>query len=60
MIPELSHAGYVWSSYLIFAVIVAWQFIQPLIRRKRLVNSMLEAEAERRAAQRTRPGRTQQ
>lgn len=50
MIPELSHASYVWTSYLIFGVIVAWQFFQPLLRRKRLINSMIEAEAERRAA----------
>lgn len=55
MIPELSHASYVWSSYSIFAAIVAWQFVQPLLRRKRLINSMIEAEAERRAA-----GRAQQ
>jgi len=52
MIPELSHAVYVWSSYAVFAVIVAWQFLQPLIRRRRLVRSMIEAEAERRAARR--------
>lgn len=52
MIPELSHASYVWTSYSVFGVIVAWQFIQPLIRRKRLVDSMLEADAERRAARR--------
>ncbi|MFO7764255.1 MAG: heme exporter protein CcmD [Wenzhouxiangellaceae bacterium] len=52
MIPDLSHAPYVWTSYSIFAAIVAWQFIQPLIRRKRLVDSMIEAEAERRAARR--------
>ncbi len=55
MIPELSHASYVWTSYSIFGVIVAWQFLQPLISRKRLINSMIEAEAERRAASRNRP-----
>tara|TARA_Y100001933_G_C18972875_1_gene553338 strand:- start:186 stop:380 length:195 start_codon:yes stop_codon:yes gene_type:complete len=54
MIPELSHASYVWTSYSIFGAIVAWQFLQPLLRRKRLVNSMIEAEAERRAAGRNR------
>jgi heme exporter protein CcmD len=52
MIPEITHAQYVWSSYAIFALIVGWQFVQPLIRRKRLVSHMLEAEAERRAAAR--------
>jgi len=50
MIPELSHASYVWASYSIFGAIVVWQFLQPLLRRKQLVNSMIEAEAERRAA----------
>ncbi len=54
MIPELSHASYVWTSYSIFGVIAAWQFIQPLVRRKRLMNSMIEAEAERRAAGRNK------
>jgi len=52
MIPELSHAPYVWASYGIFAAIVGWQFFQPMLRRKRLIDSMLEAEAERRAVAR--------
>lgn len=51
MIPELSHASYVWTSFAIFGAIVAWQFIQPLLRRKRLINSMMDAEAERAAAE---------
>lgn len=50
MIPEFSHATYVWTSYGTFAIIAAWQFLQPLFRRRRLINSMLEAEAERHAA----------
>jgi len=54
MLPQLSHATYVWCSYAIFALIVAWQFIQPRVRRKRLIDSMLEARAERRAARRSR------
>lgn len=54
MIPELSHASYVWSSYAIFGAIVVWQFLQPLMRRKHIVDSMIEAEAERRAAGRSR------
>jgi len=53
MIPDISHAQYVWSSYAIFAVIVGWQFVQPLIRRKRLITHLFEAEAERRAAARS-------
>jgi len=54
MIPELSHAPYVWTSYSIFVAIVVWQFLQPLLRRKRIVNSMIEAQAERRAAGRNK------
>ncbi len=54
MIPEITHAQYVWTSYAIFALIVGWQFVQPLVRRKRLVTNMIEAEAERRAAERSR------
>ena len=52
MLPELSHAPYVWTSYSVFAAIVAWQFIQPLIRRKRMIDSIVETEDERRAARR--------
>ncbi|MGK7295169.1 MAG: heme exporter protein CcmD [Candidatus Wenzhouxiangella sp. M2_3B_020] len=54
MIPDISHAQYVWTSYAIFALIVGWQFVQPLVRRKKLVANMIEAEAERRAAERSR------
>jgi len=50
MIPELSHASYVWTSYSVFGAIVIWQFIQPLLRRKQLIDSIKEAEAERKAA----------
>jgi len=52
MIPELSHAGYVWSSYAIFAAVLAWQFLQPFMKRKRLLSQLNEALAERRAARR--------
>ncbi|PKL94955.1 MAG: heme exporter protein CcmD, partial [Gammaproteobacteria bacterium HGW-Gammaproteobacteria-8] len=52
MIPELSHAGYVWSSYAIFTVVLAWQFLQPLLKRKKLLTQLTEAVAERRAARR--------
>lgn len=36
MIPELEYAPYVWTSYGIFAIIVAWQVIQPVMKRRRL------------------------
>lgn len=50
MIPELSHASYVWTSYGIFAAVIGWQFLQPMLRRRRLLAALDEAEAERRAA----------
>ncbi|MCA1780197.1 MAG: heme exporter protein CcmD [Xanthomonadaceae bacterium] len=50
MIPEFSHAAYVWASYGIFAVVVLWQWIQPLVRRRRILDALTEARAEQRAA----------
>ncbi|MDT8437981.1 MAG: heme exporter protein CcmD [Wenzhouxiangellaceae bacterium] len=50
MIPELTHAPYVWSSYGLFAVIFAWQFLQPMIKRSRLIDELKQAAEERRAA----------
>jgi len=52
MLPEISHAEYVWSSYAIFTAVIVWQFLQPLIRRRRLLGHLAEAAAERRAARR--------
>lgn len=52
MIPELTHAPFVWSSYAIFVAVAAWQFAQPLIRRRRIRHELLEAFAEREAARR--------
>jgi len=54
MIPELTHAPFVWSSYAIFVAVVAWQFAQPLIRRRRIEHQLREAIAERDAARRIR------
>lgn len=36
MIPQFEFAGYVWTSYAVFAIIVAWQIVQPILRRRRL------------------------
>ncbi len=36
MIPQFEYAGFVWTSYAIFAIIIAWQVLQPIIKRKRL------------------------
>ena len=45
MIPEFEYAGFIWSSYGLFAVIVAWQFIQPALRRRRLLAELREETA---------------
>lgn len=36
MIPQFEFAAFVWTSYAIFAIIVAWQIVQPILRRRRL------------------------
>ncbi|MEE4638073.1 MAG: heme exporter protein CcmD [Wenzhouxiangella sp.] len=45
MIPEFEYAPYVWTSYGIFAIIVAWQVIQPLMKRRRLKAELREEQA---------------
>lgn len=45
MIPEFEYAPYVWTSYGIFAIIVAWQVIQPLLKRRRLKAEFREEQA---------------
>jgi len=52
MIPEFTHAPFVWSSYGLFVVVMAWQFLQPMLRRRKLIRSLEESIAERRAARR--------
>lgn len=42
MIPQLDYAFYVWTSYGLFAVVMAWQFIQPLARRRRILSELQE------------------
>jgi len=42
MIPQLDYASYVWTSYGLFALIVAWQFIQPRLQRKRILAELRE------------------
>ena len=36
MIPQFEFAVFVWTSYAIFAIIVVWQILQPILRRRRL------------------------
>jgi heme exporter protein CcmD len=45
MIPQLDYAFYVWTSYGLFAVIMAWQFVQPRLRRRRLLAELREEQA---------------
>jgi len=45
MIPEFEYAAYVWSSYAIFAVVIAWQAIVPFLRRRRLIAELREERA---------------
>jgi heme exporter protein CcmD len=47
MIPELDYAFYVWTSYGVFAVVVAWQVLQPLMRRRRILAEIREEQALR-------------
>lgn len=47
MIPELGYAFYVWSSYGLFAVVVGWQFLQPMLRRRRIHAELREELALR-------------
>jgi len=42
MIPQLDYAFYVWTSYGLFTLIVAWQFTQPRLRRKRILAELRE------------------
>ena len=53
MIPELNYAPFVWSSYGVFAVVCAWQFLAPLVRRRRLLRQIREQLEEERAARAT-------
>ena len=45
MIPAFGYAPYVWTSYGIFAIIVAWQVLQPIIKRQRLKAELREEQA---------------
>ncbi len=45
MIPQFEFAAFVWTSYAIFAIIVAWQIIQPIWRRRRLEAEIREEMA---------------
>ncbi len=45
MIPQFEFAAFVWTSYAIFAIIIAWQIIQPIWRRRRLEAEIREEMA---------------
>lgn len=45
MIPTLDYAFYVWTSYGLFAVVIGWQIVQPLMRRQRILAELREEAA---------------
>ncbi|AKS42504.1 heme exporter protein CcmD [Wenzhouxiangella marina] len=45
MIPEFTYAPYVWTSYALFAVVVAWQIAVPWQRRRRILAELREERA---------------
>jgi heme exporter protein CcmD len=45
MIPEFEYAPYVWTSYGIFAMIMVWQVLQPIMKRRRLESELREEQA---------------
>jgi heme exporter protein CcmD len=45
MIPEFEYAPYVWTSYGIFAMIMVWQVMQPILKRRRLESELREEQA---------------
>lgn len=55
MIPQFEFAVFVWTSYAIFAIIVAWQIIQPIMRRRRLEAEIREELALSQGAYRDDP-----
>ncbi len=45
MIPDFEYAIYVWTSYGIFAAVIAWQFLQPQLRKRRIEAEVREEKA---------------
>ncbi|MEM7054239.1 MAG: heme exporter protein CcmD [Pseudomonadota bacterium] len=50
MIPDFEYAAFVWSSYLVFALVMTWQVVQPMLRRRRIKKQLLEQFEEQQAA----------
>lgn len=42
MVPDLNYAVYVWSSYAVFGLVCAWQWLVPILRRRRLLGQLAE------------------
>ncbi|TVQ30828.1 MAG: heme exporter protein CcmD [Wenzhouxiangella sp.] len=42
MIPQFEYAFYVWTSYAIFAFVIGWQIVQPVVRRRRILAELRE------------------
>lgn len=49
MVPDLNYAPYVWASYGVFALVCAWQWLAPLLRRRRLLDQLTEQFEEEQA-----------
>src|SRR5690625_5700853 len=45
VIPQFNYAFYVWSSYGLFAAVMAWQLFQPLVQRRNIMAGLREQEA---------------
>jgi heme exporter protein CcmD len=42
MIPDFNYAPFVWSSYLIAALVIAWQMVQPWLKHRQVQNELRE------------------
>ncbi len=45
MIPQFEYAFYVWTSYAVFAAVIGWQIVQPVLRRRRIMAELREEQA---------------
>ena len=51
--PEMTYASYVLAAYLVFAVVLLWDFVAPRIRTRQILRAARLLAAPRRAAART-------
>ncbi len=48
--PEMTYAGYVLAAYLVFAVVMLWDFVAPRIRTRQILRAARLLAARRAAA----------